>query len=50
MTQENKPEQAGAAKEPVKQEDASNDRKPGELSLEELAKVAGGRMKARLAP
>lgn len=45
MMQEKKPDQAGADKASVKQDEASHERKPGELSIEELAKVSGGRVK-----
>ena len=44
MTQENKPDQAGADKASVNKDEASNAPKPGELSIEELAKVSGGRV------
>lgn len=45
MTQGNKPGQAGADDASVNKDEASDARKPGELSIEELAKVSGGRVK-----
>lgn len=44
MMQENKPDQAAANKESANAAEGSEGQKPGELSIEELAKVAGGRV------
>lgn len=43
VMKENKQDQAGENKGSVNQDKASSDRKLGELSVEELAKVSGGR-------
>lgn len=48
MTQQNKPEQAGEEKAAVNKDEATKDQKPRELSIEELGKVAGGRIDASL--
>lgn len=45
MTQESKPDQDGADNAPVNKDEASSTPMPGELSIEELAKVSGGRVK-----